>query len=170
MKIIQKGFTVLELMVTLTIVTILLTVAVPSFNSMLLDKRIVGAAEKMKADMEWARTTAIKNNSNIIMSTSITAPSWCYGFSDNGVACDCTIADDCTVEGITREYDETLYGGTLLAPDGVFNITFLPRGILAAPLANVLTMTLNGRTANISVSRLGRGKVCSDSLSQFNNC
>jgi len=169
----NKGFTVLELIVTLTIVTILLTVAVPSFNAMLLDKKLIGAAEKMKADMDWARTTAIKNNTNIIMNTSIASPNWCYGFSD-GAACDCTVANNCTVEGITRQYNQALLGGTLpsptLSPNGAFNITFLPRGMLAASVAGVLTMTLNGRTADISVSRLGRGNICSNNLGQFNNC
>jgi len=168
----NKGFTVLELIVTLTIVTILMAVAVPSLSDMLERNRVIGAAEKMKADIEWARTTAIKNNTDIIMTTTIgAADAWCYGFNDTGAACDCSNANACTVDGVTRQYDGTPFGDTTLGPiAGGYTMTLEPRGILAAAAPGAVTFTLNNASATISVTRLGRSSICSTSLSQFPNC
>jgi len=168
----NKGFTLLELIVTLTIVTILFTVAVPSFSDMLERNRVTGASEKIKADMEWARSTAIRNNTDIIMTTALgAANNWCYGFDDTGAACDCGNANDCTVEGITRQFDGSSFGATSLGPGaGGFTMTFEPRGILAAAAPADMVFTLNNASATVTVTRLGRTSICSNSLSQFPNC
>ena len=170
MKIFEKGFTLLELIITLVIVTILVSVGVPSFSNMLSANRVVGAAEKMKADMEWARTTAIKDNKNITMTTITVGGDWCYGFDDGMAACDCNVNNSCTVGGVTKQYVDTPYGNTTLGPVGNYSLTFTARGVLTAAAPGVLTFGLDGRAANVSITRLGRSSICSDNLGQFPGC
>lgn len=55
-----SGFTLIELMVTLSIAVILLTVAIPSFNSMLRGNRAVTQANELVSGLYLARSEAAK--------------------------------------------------------------------------------------------------------------
>lgn len=57
-----KGFTVVELMITLGVIAILAVVAVPSFNNMINSNRLTTAANEMVAGLNVARMEAIKRN------------------------------------------------------------------------------------------------------------
>lgn len=59
------GFTIIELMVTLVVLGILVTVAIPSFNDLILSSRIKGAASDVYGALSLARSEAIKRNANI---------------------------------------------------------------------------------------------------------
>ena len=60
----QRGFTLVELMITLTIAVVLLMIAVPSFKSLTLSNRLTTAANDVVASIQSARMEAIKRNSN----------------------------------------------------------------------------------------------------------
>ncbi len=68
----EHGFTLVELMITLAIAAILLTVGVPSFNDFIMDGRLVSQANDFIADLNLARSTAVKyqRNASICVSTS----------------------------------------------------------------------------------------------------
>ena len=57
-----RGFTVVELMVTLGVIAILTVVAIPSFNSMINSNRLTTAANEIVAGLNTARMEAIKRN------------------------------------------------------------------------------------------------------------
>lgn len=57
-----KGFTVVELMITLGVIAILTVVAVPSFNSMINSNRLTTASNEIVAALNTARMEAIKRN------------------------------------------------------------------------------------------------------------
>jgi len=61
----QRGFTLLELLVTLLIVAILLTLAVPSINSLLLESRYQQTRQQLHSAYLYARSEAIKRETNI---------------------------------------------------------------------------------------------------------
>ncbi len=67
-----NGFTLVELMVTLAVAAILLTVGVPSFQSVVMNNRIIGQVNQFVADINLARSTAIKfqKNASLCISTS----------------------------------------------------------------------------------------------------
>jgi type IV fimbrial biogenesis protein FimT len=58
----NSGFTIIELMIVITVIAILAVIAVPSFSDTLERKRIQGIAESVKAEFEYARSEAIKQS------------------------------------------------------------------------------------------------------------
>lgn len=62
----QRGFTLIELMVTVAVLAIVLTVAVPSFASLVNGNRLTAQANDILAGLILARTEAIKQNQSMI--------------------------------------------------------------------------------------------------------
>lgn len=81
----QKGFTLLELMVTLAIVSILLSVGVPGFRSVIMDSRLVRDTNQFVGSINLARSSAVRFQRSATVCTSANfnavLPS-CSGSSD----------------------------------------------------------------------------------------
>lgn len=65
MNIKQNGFTLAELLVTLAVFSILVTVGVPSFNQTLLNNRQVSSLNILVGSMQLARSEAIVQNRRV---------------------------------------------------------------------------------------------------------
>ena len=65
-----RGFTVIELMVTVTVLAILLVVAVPSFRSFILSSRLTTTANDIVGAISLARMQSIMRNSNAQLCSS----------------------------------------------------------------------------------------------------
>ena len=59
----SRGFTLLELMVTLTVAAVLAVVAIPSFRDLLRKNRVSSANNALLADLSYARSEAITRGS-----------------------------------------------------------------------------------------------------------
>ena len=80
-----QGFTLVELLVTLLVATLLLTLGVPAMRDFVLDGRIVAAANNYVAGVQLARATAIKQQRNAEICVSTTwsnAVPTCTGGAD----------------------------------------------------------------------------------------
>lgn len=66
----QSGVTLLELMVAIAVLGVLLTVAIPGFNQLLLNNRQVSATNEFIAGIQTARSTAITRNSRVTLCAS----------------------------------------------------------------------------------------------------
>lgn len=62
------GFTLPELLITITIVGILASLAAPSFRSLIIGQRIKTASFDLISNLTLARSEAIKQNGNVTMS------------------------------------------------------------------------------------------------------
>jgi len=68
--VIPRGFTLIELMVTILVLGILLGVAVPSFREAALGSRLTGYANNLVASAQLARSEAIKRNAAVTLCAS----------------------------------------------------------------------------------------------------
>ena len=84
----KSGFTLIEMMVVIAIISIVASVAVPSFSSLFDKYRLRGAADALFGDLQAARMEAIRSNSTVYVNF-VTGANWCYGMKA-GSSCDCT--------------------------------------------------------------------------------
>ncbi|HSI53572.1 MAG: GspH/FimT family pseudopilin [Ramlibacter sp.] len=74
------GFTLIELMVTLTILGIMMGVGIPSFRNFIAAQRVKSAAYDMTAALIFARSEAIKRNASITVAPT-SGTNWAGGWT-----------------------------------------------------------------------------------------
>lgn len=159
-----QGFTLIELMVTITVLAIFLTIGIPSFFDTIEKQRVRNAVEKVYADLNFARSQAIKANRTLFFTINPGAD-WCYGIDDTA-ACDCTVANDCQVEGGARVSTATDFNNTTLTttldalPDTA--ILFDPRRGLPNNAGDIVITSSGGLVAEVRMNAIGRLSICSD--------
>lgn len=67
----QSGFTLIEMLVTVSVLVILATVAVPSFTSIIRTNRAVSEANQVLSIITLARSEAIRRNRNVTVCASL---------------------------------------------------------------------------------------------------
>lgn len=170
----NRGFTLIELMVTLAVAVILLALAVPSFNDFFDKARVRGAADQVASMLATARGEAVKLDRNVSVSASGTTAEWCLGANQAldpadgepvpaAVACDCaTTPAACVVAGRTLVLDsDSFRGATIDAAD--LSVTFDSKLGTLADLATeqlILTSPAGKYQVRVDVSALGHVRSC----------
>ena len=139
-----KGFTLIELMLSLTILGILLAVAVPSFREYQANQAVRSAASQLVSAMNFARSEAVKRN----VATGVTVSAkgdWNTGWQVTSA--DVTLMDfvgpagvriDTTVSSLT-------YQGTG-RPEGAVSFTVAP--VDAEVLSQCVRVSGSGKPSN----------------------
>lgn len=148
-----RGFTLVELMITLTIMVLVLTLAVPSFQRLFENNRTTTQANELVTAMNLARSEAIRIGANVSVEAAAGGfqDGWCI---HTGAGCG-TVAELRTFPAMTRV---TVNSG------GVILVTFNGRGIKTQPVAQVnITLAPQGcptgdinRARTINVANTGR--------------
>ncbi len=80
----QCGFTLVELMITIAILTILLTVAVPSLGTFLSDQRTATVQNKLASSLALARSSAVQRSDRVVVCRKKSASDTCEGTATSG--------------------------------------------------------------------------------------
>lgn len=76
----ESGFTIIELMVVVIVIGIIAAISAPSFTSMVERNRLKSALEAVKADMQLAKSDALKRSTNVTFTLTGGDP-WSYTLS-----------------------------------------------------------------------------------------
>jgi type IV fimbrial biogenesis protein FimT len=143
-----RGFTLMELMVTLAIAAILATIAVPSFQTMINNNRLTSQANEFISALNYARSEAVKRGTSVIL-TANTSGSWEDGWVVSSGGTD------------IRNYD-SFDGNSTLANSGVATVTYKATGFISvtSDLSFKLCDDRTGETGReIQISVTGRVSV-----------
>jgi prepilin-type N-terminal cleavage/methylation domain-containing protein len=171
------GFTLVELLVTVSVVAILATLAGAAFTGFLDRYRLSGAVETLFSDLQLARSEAVKRNRSVqVVVTS--GVSWAYTLSELNGVCDGSTPLTATqlkrvevgVAGFTGTRIDRLVlnsggGGTTMVfqPDSnrvrvaCDSTTLLPTGSV------ISFRSADGKQACLLLNGIGRIKRCSPS-------
>src|SRR3569833_1683643 len=81
-----EGFTLPELLVTITIAAILAAIAAPSLKSFISSERIRTASYNLISQLTLARSEAIKQNDSVTVASTNSTNAWENGLSISGAA------------------------------------------------------------------------------------
>jgi type IV fimbrial biogenesis protein FimT len=153
------GFTLVELIVTVAIVSILLAVAAPAMTSFLADQAAAANADEFAAAVRYSRTEAIKRGQTIGM---------CASTDPTADAPGCDADDWSTGWAITTPNGSVLRVQNALramdsATGAVTELAFLPNGIVQPGAGNYVFVPVGGDTAKqrtVKVATTGKVTVC----------
>lgn len=158
----HKGFTLIELMVTISVAAILLVIAVPNFQTFVLNNRITGQANDMMTALNYARSEAIKRGTPVSMRSSAGSTNWSAGWF---------VFSDPNGNGAVDTGDTTLRiwpalgGGNTLNAD-LTSVTFDSSGFARASATTfrLCDSRLTSFARNIQLAGSGRAKVAAGAL------
>lgn len=166
-----KGFTLLELLLVLTLLGLLLGIGVPAMSRQLEQVRLSRAAETLASDLRLARQLAIERQQAVYVNFSGQTPA-CYTISDR-VGCPCTdSANACIIRSALGRYariaDRSHFNGIALdeVRFGINGYTrFDPRRGTARS-GHIDLRGTDNRRLRVTISLLGRVRICRPDVNQ----
>jgi len=165
----SAGFTLMELLITITILVILTAVAVPSLTRMIHKNRIIGTANEIVAIGRFAQNEAMIRKQRIILLMEKTNPHHWFVYIQPNIPN--TSATDDTMPPNAEVIRELWLDDRLtLIPDehqmGKFNkIQFLPNGSMGGVTTDSEKVS-GGRAGDEPANTTGVLAICSDSFPQ----
>ena len=80
----QRGFTLMELMVSVTVLGVLSALAVPSFTNMINRNRLASQSNELLSAIQYARMEAVRSNANVTFCGADTAAAAAESACDDG--------------------------------------------------------------------------------------
>lgn len=95
------GLTLIELLVSMSIVVILVAVAAPSMYEFVMRKRVQGVADELLGDLRFARSVQTRDNRETAVMFGKTQTDTCYTVYQptSRLTCDCTATPVCDARG-----------------------------------------------------------------------
>ncbi|MGJ8681978.1 GspH/FimT family pseudopilin [Paraglaciecola sp.] len=155
------GLTLLELLVTISVLVLLVTLASPAYNAIQRNIQLKAVVENHYFALQQARYSAISNKVDVGIFFQ-GGKNWCGGLSDIG-KCDCSILNSCTLNGTEQLLTSNDYPFISLT-----NIKFgqdsaaLFDGVRGLSIGHAGSVTFSDgeRQLKLVLSNMGRIRIC----------
>lgn len=156
----NSGFTLLELMITLTLISLVMAIGIPSMRDFIKNDRLVTQINTMVGHLAYARSEAVTRHQTVIICassnlTSCSSSNWAEGWilfvdTDNN-------ADFSAGEDMLRQH-EALSGGATFTSSVGSVVTYDERGFAPNSIGTFSLCDDRGTThmKSISISATGR--------------
>jgi prepilin-type N-terminal cleavage/methylation domain-containing protein len=152
----QHGFTIYELLITMLLIGIILSIGVPSMSGFMQNSRITGTANDLHSSFQLARSEAARSKENIMIcasANSMDAEPVCGGNFNDGWIIFVDLNDDQAravggEENVLRAHPQAPDGINITTNGGASYFAYAPTGLGRADLGG-----LNVSTARICDSR-----------------
>jgi type IV fimbrial biogenesis protein FimT len=160
-----RGMTLIELMVVLAVMALLLCAALPSFSTVLENRRLDRAVMAVATGVQQGRAWALAGNQTVRMQWAQDTGGSCYVLF-SGAAGACTCASDgrgACGEGGDGVLSAAGWRGAqgLIVGANVSSLVFDPVHGSSAPAATLRVATAQGRAVHHVVNSMGSGRSCS---------
>lgn len=164
----QYGFTLIEVMITIAVLVILITLAVPAFN-LAEQRRVIGAAESALDQIQTARSEAIKQGRDIWFVSQTDGDEWCHGISQTA-GCDCFEAagagDACEItmagqeDPVLRTTVSTDYRNITMSGDQELRFDHVRSMVSGARETIAFTSSPSSLQMEVQINPIGRPSAC----------
>ncbi|WP_299074123.1 Tfp pilus assembly protein FimT/FimU [uncultured Paraglaciecola sp.] len=156
-----SGLTLLELLITISIMVLVVSLGSPAINGIQKNLQLRGAAESSYFAFQQARVAAITKSADITIALK-PGENWCAALSDTGL-CDCAIANACTLDGVEQKVTYADYNFV-----SIDTVTFGPNNVavfdgnrgLAIGHAGSVVFGDGEKQLKLILSNMGRVRVC----------
>ena len=164
----HRGFTLVELLITLTVIALLAGVAVPAMTRFIENARLRAATDLLSSELGRARNHAITHQQVTYFALESSGARWCFGWGTNR-NCDCSTTSSkntCTTgtgEGTQAHHFQSIdYRNIQLNLRGANNTERLLRFSPVRGTVTAASIALSSRLSErrVIVSPLGRVRSC----------
>jgi type IV fimbrial biogenesis protein FimT len=148
----ESGFTLIELMIAVSIIVVLAALAAPSYRIMIQNNQIRNAAESINNGIQLARADAVNRNASVQFDFRGTNSAWTVCASPV-VPGNCPATDDATTVQ-SRKASDGATTNVAVTPSVAGPYVFNSFGVLTpAPLAGTVSIDVDNSTLSAAESR-----------------
>lgn len=149
----RSGFTLVEVVITVTIMAIISAIAVPQYMASASKLKAQCASKRLATDLDWARTQAIGGSKSVSVSFDFANQSYTL----QGVGDLNSSATDSLIDLRDSPYEATLLSGSLTAGS---SLTFSHLGqadgdgsVTVGHASNQITLTITAESGRVEINQ-----------------
>lgn len=157
----RTGFTLVEMMIALSVMAVLGAMAVPSLSAIAARQRLQSAAHQLQADVAWAKLESARHGQPVYL-RFMAGPAWCYHLS-TGPGGDCHQTANGPANGVLRVVRASDHPGIELLDARTMLVDQSRPGALPSgqPAGQALFATRDGLQLRVRLGPQTRASVCS---------
>lgn len=159
------GFTLLEALVVLIIVSVLAVSSIFASRFILTTNRLKSAADSFSQQTRLARSEAIQSQQDVYLNVQ-TGSSWCYGINKIST-CSCSPSNTCALAVVTSSN----YAGITVSSTGFTSNNLAFDSIRGLPAgASSVSFQIGSQSITVNISSLGQVSLCSTNVTGYPAC